>query len=63
MRCAAYSRIFGVIAFVRPGLTFEALVLLFGAYAFVDGILVFGFGLMAASEGEQFWALVLSYHV
>jgi uncharacterized membrane protein HdeD (DUF308 family) len=52
--------IFGVVAFVWPGITFEALVLLFGAYAFVDGILVLGFGLMAASEGEQWWPLVLS---
>jgi uncharacterized membrane protein HdeD (DUF308 family) len=56
----ALAVVFGVIAFVSPGITFEALVLLFGAYAFLDGILVFGFGLMAASDGEQWWPLVLS---
>src|SRR5215472_3058650 len=56
----ALAVVFGVIAFLLPGATFEALVLLFGAYAFVDGILVFGFGLMAASDGEQWWPLVLS---
>ena len=40
-------------------MTFEVLVLLFGAYAFVDGVLVLGFALLAASDGQQFWPLVL----
>jgi uncharacterized membrane protein HdeD (DUF308 family) len=52
--------IFGVIAFAWPSLTFEALVLLFGAYALVDGITVLAFGLMAAGDGERWWPLVLS---
>jgi uncharacterized membrane protein HdeD (DUF308 family) len=52
--------IFGVAAFVWPGMTFEVLVLLFGAYAFVDGVLVLGFGLVVAGDGEQWWPLVLS---
>jgi uncharacterized membrane protein HdeD (DUF308 family) len=52
--------IFGVVAFVWPGITFEALVLLFGVYAFLDGVLVLSFGLMAASDREQWWPLVLS---
>jgi uncharacterized membrane protein HdeD (DUF308 family) len=52
--------IFGVAAFVWPSVTFEVLVLLFGAYAFVDGVLVLSFGLMAAGDGEQWWPLVLS---
>ncbi len=52
--------IFGMAAFVWPGVTFEVLVLLFGAYAFVDGVLVLSFGLMAAGDGEQWWPLVLS---
>lgn len=52
--------IFGVAAFVWPGITFEVLVLLFGAFAFVDGILLFCFGLLAAGEHEQWWPLVLS---
>jgi uncharacterized membrane protein HdeD (DUF308 family) len=50
----------GVIAFAWPGITFEALVLLFGIYAFLDGALVLGFGLMAATDGEQWWPLVLA---
>jgi uncharacterized membrane protein HdeD (DUF308 family) len=51
--------IFGVAAFVWPGLTFEVLVLLFGAYAFVDGVVVLSFGLMAAGEHERWWPLVV----
>jgi uncharacterized membrane protein HdeD (DUF308 family) len=55
----ALAVIFGVAAIVWPGLTFEVLVLLFGAYAFVDGAVVLGFGLMAAGEGRRWWPLVL----
>ena len=40
----ALTVIFGVAAFVWPGLTLEVLVLLFGAYAFVDGVVVLAFG-------------------
>jgi len=32
------SIVFGIIAFAWPGITLAALVLLFGAYAFVDGV-------------------------
>jgi uncharacterized membrane protein HdeD (DUF308 family) len=51
--------IFGAAAFVWPGLTFEVLVLLFGAYAFVDGVIVLSFGLAAAGDGQRWWPLVL----
>jgi uncharacterized membrane protein HdeD (DUF308 family) len=40
--------IFGVLAFVLPGITLAALIVLFGAYAIVDGI----FNLVAAARGE-----------
>lgn len=51
--------ILGAAAFVWPGITLEVLVLLFGAYAFADGVLMFSFGLLAAGEHEQWWPLVL----
>ena len=51
--------LFGILTFVVPGLTLAALVLLFGAYALVDGI----FNLIAAIRGrggvQPWWALVL----
>jgi len=39
--------VFGILAFVWPGLTLAALVLLYGAYALVDGV----FSLIAAFTG------------
>jgi uncharacterized membrane protein HdeD (DUF308 family) len=51
--------IFGVLAFVVPGVTLAVLVLLFGAYALVDGI----FNVMAAVSGrsgrQPWWMLLL----
>ena len=46
--------IFGILAFIWPGITLAVLVLLFGAYAIVDGVLA----LYAAvrSRGNQMWA-------
>jgi uncharacterized membrane protein HdeD (DUF308 family) len=51
--------ILGAAAFMWPGITLEVLVLLFGAYAFADGVLVLSFGLMAAEQHDQWWPLVL----
>ncbi len=52
--------IFGVLAFVMPVLTLAALVMLFGAYALVDGI----FNVVAAASGRSgarsWWALLVA---
>lgn len=52
--------IFGILALAMPGITLAALVLLFGAYAVVDGI----FNIVAAVSGRtgasRWWALLLS---
>ena len=40
--------LFGVLAFAWPGMTLAVLVLLFGAYAVVDGVL----GILAAVRGD-----------
>src|SRR4029077_2583006 len=37
----ALAVLFGVVALVWPGITFQALVLVFGTYAFIDGVIVF----------------------
>ena len=47
----ASAVIFGVAALVWPAITFEVLVLLFGAYALVDGVVILTFGLIAVGQG------------
>ena len=47
--------LFGLMAFVWPGLTLAALVILYGAYAFSDGI----FAIVAGARGGL-WGLVLA---
>jgi uncharacterized membrane protein HdeD (DUF308 family) len=49
--------VFGILAFIWPGITLAVLILFFGAYAIVDGAL----GLYAAfrSRGQHVWASVL----
>ena len=50
--------IFGVIAFFEPQSAFAALVLLFGAYAFVDGVFAL-ISLFRGASKDRFWVLVL----
>ncbi len=52
------SLAFGVVALAWPGVTLGALTLLFGAYAFVDGIIMLG---LAARRGKtrHRWLLVV----
>ena len=52
--------VLGAAAFVWPTRTFEALVMLFGVYAFVGGAISLSFGLLAASAGERWWPLVVN---
>ena len=54
----ALAILFGVVALASPASAFAAIVLVFGAYAFVDGV----FALVALFRGgakERFWVLVL----
>jgi uncharacterized membrane protein HdeD (DUF308 family) len=49
--------LFGVLAYVVPGITLASLVLLFGAYAIVDGIFTLA---SSRSRGQRpLWAIVL----
>lgn len=53
-----FAIIFGILTFLRPGLTLEVLVLFFGAYVLMDGI----FALIAAwrnNTGVNHWWLLL----
>ena len=51
--------LFGVAAFVWPGITLAVLVLLFGAYALVDGIFAVIAGIATRKEQERWWMMVL----
>jgi uncharacterized membrane protein HdeD (DUF308 family) len=51
--------IFGLLAFFWPGLTGVALVMLFGAYAFVDGIFALVAAIRAAESHERWIALAI----
>jgi len=51
--------LFGLAALVRPGATLTALVLLFGTYALVDGLLALVVSLLGRNEFDHGWALLL----
>jgi uncharacterized membrane protein HdeD (DUF308 family) len=51
--------LFGLAALVWPGATLTALVLLFGAYALVDGLLALIVSLLDRHEFDHGWALLL----
>ena len=51
--------VFGVLALIWPDSTKLALVLLFGAFAFVDGIFAVTTGIAARGHFERWWALLL----
>ena len=51
---------FGVIAFMRPGITLFALVFLFGIYAFADGITAISASLATRTQrGQSWWQMLL----
>ena len=51
--------LFGLAAFVWPGLTLAALVLLYGAYALVDGVFAVFTALAYAGKTERWWVVLL----
>jgi uncharacterized membrane protein HdeD (DUF308 family) len=51
--------LFGVLAFAWPGLTLATLVLLFGAYALIDGIFLVVGAIAAWGERDDHWLLLI----
>lgn len=51
--------IFGILAFLWPGATLVVIGILFGAYAFVDGVFAIVGAVRAAQAHERWWPLVL----
>src|SRR5918998_4688562 len=51
--------VFGVLAFVWPGITLWALILLFGAYMLVDGVFAIVAAVRAAGDDARWWLLLV----
>lgn len=54
-----FAILFGVLALIWPGLTLLTLVLFFGVYTLVDGILSVIAGITSYGEHERWWAELL----
>ena len=52
--------LFGLLAFALPGLTLGVLVILFGAYALVDGVVAIVAAMRAADRHERWWPMLLA---
>ena len=50
--------LFGILAFVNPGITLAALILLYGAYAFADGVFTIGWAI-ANRKAERHWGALI----
>lgn len=51
--------VIGLVAFLWPGITLAALVLLFAAYMLVDGVFAIIAGVRAAAHHERWWPFVI----
>lgn len=51
--------LFGLTAFLWPGLTFLALVLMFGIYAIADGVFAMLTGVMSSKYSPRWWVFLL----
>jgi uncharacterized membrane protein HdeD (DUF308 family) len=54
-----FALIFGIVAFLLPGATVFALVILFAAYMGVDGIMAIVLAIRRAQQRREWWPLVL----
>ena len=51
--------IFGVLALALPGVTLTLLVIVWGAYALMDGVLALAAGLRMSDNGKPLWSLII----
>jgi uncharacterized membrane protein HdeD (DUF308 family) len=51
--------LFGVLAFVWPAITLLTLIVMFGVYAIVDGLVTIGTGLSRTKDSPRWWAFLL----
>jgi uncharacterized membrane protein HdeD (DUF308 family) len=55
----ALGILFGIVAIVLPGIALAALILVFGAYAFVDGVFAIGTGMRKDESHARDWSLIV----
>jgi uncharacterized membrane protein HdeD (DUF308 family) len=51
--------VFGVLAFVWPGLTLFTLVILYGAFALADGVLAIAAAIMGGAPAPRWWLAIV----
>ena len=51
--------LFGIITFFMPGISLAALVLLYGAYAFADGVFAIASAIRRHGSTDRWWVLLL----
>lgn len=51
--------VFGILAFIWPGITLASLVLVFGIYAIADGVSAIAVGFAGGAEGAPWWEMIL----
>ena len=51
--------VFGILAFVWPGVTWLTLIIMFGVYAIVDGIIAIVSGLSRSQETPRWWIFLV----
>jgi len=51
--------IFGVLAFIWPGITLVTLVLFWGAFVMVDGVLALAHAIMGGNMGSRWWLALI----
>ena len=51
--------VFGVLAFAWPGLTLLTLILLYGAYAFIDGVIAIITAIKGDMPGARWWLAIV----
>lgn len=51
--------VFGILTFIWPGITLLTLVLFFGAFALVDGVLAIWAGIVGGEPGPRWWLLLV----
>src|SRR5438309_5870344 len=55
--CAAIG--FGILTWFKPGISLTALVMLFGGYAIIDGLLAIWTAVAGQNATEYWWVLVI----